>query len=254
MYLSSIVGYTLSMKVLIRSIASGFANFGVMQLYNDPALNQAITTVIKMLFSVNLNDLLSFPKVSLHYFTLLEVLFRNHTNLMIQLFDTTIFLALLSSLSEGLQLSNQQIIGIVATTIDHLFSWEWVTIQERRPTQQDKDALKTLKHHMTQSKTLCYEMFTTLMNMFLFDHSEQQFTIIRPIFSLIVHDRQLLTQYQQLLIANQANDESKNRMLHDFSNLLNNVDFKDVITSRDVFSSNIADFRASVLQYAIRAS
>ena len=74
--------------------------------------------------------------MSLNYFNLLEVLFKNHLELLV-LNDTAYFLALVSTMHEGLLSvhSNQQ--QQAATAIDHLLKFK-ISNADARPGQGHK--------------------------------------------------------------------------------------------------------------------
>ncbi len=87
-----------------------------------PSLKHCVSSVLQLVLSVRFSEIINYPKIATHYFSLLELLFKSHVELVIELCDTAKFLALVSSLHEGLlsvQPTQQQ---SAAASIDSLMS------------------------------------------------------------------------------------------------------------------------------------
>eukprot|EP00495_Collosphaeridae_sp_1-RS-2012_P004905 TRINITY_DN4252_c0_g1_i1.p1 TRINITY_DN4252_c0_g1~~TRINITY_DN4252_c0_g1_i1.p1 ORF type:complete len:136 (+),score=24.62 TRINITY_DN4252_c0_g1_i1:355-762(+) len=57
-------GIMLCMKILSSALNAEYVNFGVFKLYNDPALQVAITIVLKLVLSIKLEILQSYSKIT----------------------------------------------------------------------------------------------------------------------------------------------------------------------------------------------
>ena len=128
-------GMMLCMQILSRSLIGNFCNFGVFALYGDPALDDALEVVLKMvcpharrasclsrsfsftvsfrvitllypshtpqMLTIPVDDLLAFSKLCNQHFLLLEALFRAHTRSLLHL-PTPQFIQILHTLEKGL--------------------------------------------------------------------------------------------------------------------------------------------------------
>jgi exportin-7 len=90
-------GIGIALLALQRALSGNYVNFGVFALYGDKALDDVLSTAIQLCLSMQLQEMLSFPKVAKTYFTLIDILMRNHTATMVKL-DTAVLAHVTSTL------------------------------------------------------------------------------------------------------------------------------------------------------------
>ena len=133
---------SLVLLLLTHSLNGGYANFGVMSLYGDPALKSVVGCVLKLVMSVRFSEIIHYVKIATNYFHLLEVLFKSHVELLVELCDTPKFLALVSSLHEGLlsvqAIQQQQ----AANAIEHLMKWHYAHINVKAGQEDARDTFR----------------------------------------------------------------------------------------------------------------
>jgi exportin-7 len=170
LYEAKLKGMSRVLQLVSHSLSGGYANFGVMALYNDASLKLCIKGVLQLVMSVRFSEIINFPKVATNYFTLLEILFKSHVELVTELCDAAKFLALVSSLHEGLlsvQTVQQQ---HAALAIEHLVKWHY---QQRnaKPGSVEAVARARLDQYIAQSSTLLPEILCTLFNLVRSQHT-----------------------------------------------------------------------------------
>ena len=69
-------GLSLSLHVLNSALGGNYVCFGVFELYNDMALQNALDVALNMALSVPLDDVNAYPKLSKAYYSFIEILFR----------------------------------------------------------------------------------------------------------------------------------------------------------------------------------
>jgi exportin-7 len=114
-YVEKYKGIRLMLDVLCCALSGNYVNFGVFALYNDKALQNALDVSLQMCLQIPLNDIITYIKLSKAYYAFLEVLFRNHLDVLCGL-DSPVFIQLVKTIHEGLQ-SN----GIISYHIIILF-------------------------------------------------------------------------------------------------------------------------------------
>jgi exportin-7 len=182
LYRDTLKGISICMQIMARALSGEYVNFGVFELYNDKALSSALNTVVKLMLSVPLTKSLSYLKVAKNYFCFLEILFRNHTDLIAK-GDTKIFLSLLSSLHDGLTGFPVQISSHCAASLDHIMCFRYASALKRK----QPEASVRLEQHIAESGSLLAETMASIFNLILFDRSVgNQWSLSRPLFSLIV--------------------------------------------------------------------
>jgi exportin-7 len=115
-------GVALSLHVLNSALGGNYVCFGVFELYNDRALENALDVALTMALSVPLDDINAFPKLSKAYYSFIEILFRSHTKTVFAL-DTNVFLQIMTTVHDGLQSSDPTISSFCANSIDHLTTY-----------------------------------------------------------------------------------------------------------------------------------
>lgn len=103
-YAEKYKGIRLMLNVLVFALSGNYVNFGVFELYEDPALQNAMDIALQTCLSIPSTDIMAYVKLSKAYFGFLEVLFKNHLDLLVRL-DSSIFSQLLMANLEGVQSS-----------------------------------------------------------------------------------------------------------------------------------------------------
>ena len=103
-YVEKYKGIRLHLNTLTLALSGGYVNFGVFALYGDEALQRALDVTLQLCLQIPLADVMTYLKLSKAYFGFLEVLFRNHLDVLSGL-DSAVFLQLVKAAHEGLQQS-----------------------------------------------------------------------------------------------------------------------------------------------------
>lgn len=123
-YVEKYKGIRLMLNSLICALSGNYVNFGVFSLYNDQALQNALDVSLQLCLQIPLADILAYVKLSRAYFGFLEVLFRNHLDVLSGL-DSTIFLQLVKSNLEGLQSAGKNYILFIINFHVLLLIWHF---------------------------------------------------------------------------------------------------------------------------------
>jgi exportin-7 len=115
-------GLALALNILNSALGGNYVCFGVFELYNDRALENALDVALRLALTVPLDDLTAYPKLSKAYYSFIEILFRNHRKTAFAL-DTGVFMQIMATVHDGLQSSDATISAYCANTIDHMASF-----------------------------------------------------------------------------------------------------------------------------------
>ena len=105
-YLEKYKGIRLMLNTLTCALSGNYVNFGVFNLYNDKALQNALDVSLQVCLQIPLADVLAYVKLSKAYYAFLEILFRNHLDVLSGL-DSSVFIQLVKTNHEGLQSSGK---------------------------------------------------------------------------------------------------------------------------------------------------
>lgn len=125
-------GLALSLNVLNSALGGNYVCFGVFDLYNDRALDNALDVALRMALTVPLDEINAYPKLSKAYYSFIEILFRNHRKTAFAL-DTSVFMQIMSTVHDGLQSSEATISAFCANTIDHMASFYFTNQGKDKP-------------------------------------------------------------------------------------------------------------------------
>lgn len=161
LYNSRLKGISKVLQLVSHSLNGGYCNFGVMAYYNDATLKQCLTQTMQCAMSVRFAHIINYPRVATNYFNFVEILFKSHMETCVEICDTPKFLALISSLHEGLLSLHHAQIMQAANAIEHLMKWKFELGQ---PKKAGSSARAALERHLSQSATLLPEILCTLIN------------------------------------------------------------------------------------------
>ncbi len=117
-YLEKYKGIRLMLNILTNALSGNYVNFGVFSLYNDPALQNSLDVSLQICLQIPLADIMAYVKLSRAYFTYLEILFRNHLDVLSGL-DSVVFIQLLKTTQEGLQSSGKFLFRYIFNDLLH---------------------------------------------------------------------------------------------------------------------------------------
>ena len=246
-YKQKLKGVSLTLTLLTRALSGGYANFGVMQLYEDMALTSTLTVTLQLLISLHLADLLAYPMLAEPYFAFLEVAYKQHMSILVD-FEPKVFLALVSSLHEGLQSFSIACSTHCATAIDFLFSFAVTETRRKRHMAN----FARLQKHLQQAGGVVSELFQTLLTMYLFEPVSNAYSLSRPIFTLLVYEQAVWAGYMERLMAAQGSAEGAERVRAVMSDCLQGIQLTLDHDNKDRFFSHLTSMKNELNQFAVR--
>nr|KAJ0225126.1 hypothetical protein LSAT_V11C100045500 [Lactuca sativa] len=232
-------GIWIALTVLSRALSGNYVNFGVFELYGDRALADALDIALKMTLSVPLADILAYRKLTKAYYAFLEVLFNSHIVYMLNL-DTNTFMHIVGSLESGLKGLDTSISTQAASAVDNLAAYYFnnITIAEA-PTSP---AAVNLARHIAEGPTLFPEILKTLFEIVLFEDCGNQWSLSRPMLSLILINEQIFSDLKAHILGSQPVDQHQ-RLSLCFDKLMADISRSLDSKNRDKFTQNLTIFR-----------
>mmetsp|Transcript_24863 Transcript_24863/g.58336 ORF Transcript_24863/g.58336 Transcript_24863/m.58336 type:complete len:1123 (+) Transcript_24863:355-3723(+) len=230
-------GLSLSLHVLNSALGGNYVCFGVFELYNDMALQNALDVALNMALSVPLDDVNHYQKLSKAYYSFIEILFRSHKKRVFAL-DTNVFLQIMTTVHEGLQSSDQTISSFCANAIDHLTTYYF------NNQGKDKVEMHNLTKHLAAQPNLLSGFTTTLFNLLLFGPPSNHWAVMRPMLSLMLASESSFQDYKNHLLSTQSN-ENQAKLNEILNKLLADVNRSLDSANRDRFTQKLTAFRVS---------
>ena len=240
-YLEKYKGIRLMLNTLTCALSGNYVNFGVFNLYEDKALQNSFDVALQVCLQIPLADVLAYVKLSKAYFAFLEILFRNHLDVLSGL-DSSVFIQLVRNNHEGLQSSDVTVCSLCASAVDHLATYMFLNQTREKPT------VTLIRGHIASEPNVLHQLMSTLFNTLLLTSHANHWAVTRPILSLMLASEASFLEYQNELVATQTL-ENQEKLRDEFNKLTSDIQRSVETANRDRFTQKLTLFRLSVRQF-----
>lgn len=190
-------------------------------------------------------------QVSRAYFELLEVLCHNHPAV-IALCDTRTFSTIVSSLEQGLKSLDVAISSKCAAAVDNLAAFYFKCMSSANEiigsaSSTNAAAAAKMAEHIRSHPSQFPDILRSLFEIVLFEECSNQWSLSRPMLSLILINEPLYNDIRNQIIASQPIDKQAH-LSTCLQKLMTDVQFTLEPKNRDKFTQNLTivrhDFRA----------
>lgn len=236
-------GIWVCMCILSRALGGNYVNFGVFDLYGDPALRDALDVALQMALSVPLPDILAYRKLAKAYFALVDTLCHSHTAVLAAR-DTPTFAFLVLSLDAGLKSLDVAVSSQCAAALDNLAGFFF----RHMPSGEDPTpAGAAMAEHLLQRPDLFPQVLSSLFEIVLFEDCTNQWSLSRPMLSLILANEGAFAALRQQIVTAQP-AERQATLAGCLDRLMQDVQRSLDPKNRDKFTQNLTvcrhDFRS----------
>lgn len=236
---------------IIQTSLRAKMNFAVFQLYGDPALNDILQMFVKLFLSIISCDILSYPKLSLQYYPLLEVLSANHCEFLTNL-EPQIFGYMLTSLQAGMTVTEDRLSTSCFVITNNIVSalFRWLTKVPRKigsPERAKEDESKrevSMTILKTHSQTF-HSMMTIMLDLVMSSDHASHPQLPMPFLGMILLYEDQFQQLKNSVISSQP-VERQSSVVQWFETLMDGVSRNLSQTNRDKFVQNVLAFRRDV--------
>eukprot|EP00731_Ephydatia_muelleri_P021099 Em0013g826a len=231
-------GVSICFNMLKAALCGNYVNFGVLRLYGDSALDEALNMFVKLLISIPLKNLLDFPKVSQAYYGLLEILTQDHMDFISSL-QPEVFVYILSSISEGLSALG------CCSTLDHILSFLFKKLSKLNGAPMSPSHSTPFLRILELHPEILQQMLSSIMNTIIFENCRNQWSMSRPLLGLILLNEDYFQKLRDRVVEMQP-AERVSVMAACFDNLMEGIERNLQPRNRDNFTKNLSVFRRDV--------
>ena len=196
-------GISICFNILKCSLSGGYVNFGIFQLYNDPALNNVLEIFVKLLLTgFQHNDLIIYSKLSQSYYALLETLTTDHMSF-ISMLEPNIFLYILQTITDGLNSLDSAISTSCSSALDHIVTFLFKMLRSKSPPMLNSPS--KLVQFYQQQTNMFQQVLNTVINIIVFEDCRNQWSMSRPLLGLILLNEQYFEQWRNNLVDSSIN-------------------------------------------------
>ena len=235
-------GIWVALSCVSRALAGNYVNFGVFELYGDPALRDALDCTLALATCIPPADVLAYRKVGRAYFAFLEVLCSGGHLKALLCADARVFGHVATCLEAGLKCLDVGISSQCAATIDAIAA---LYFSSQPITEASPPAAQAVARHLAAMPQLFPELLRELFEMVLFEDCANQWSLSRPMLSLILVNEAIFNDLRSQLIARQP-AERRARLAACFDKLMADVTRSLDAKNRDKFTQALSVFRTEL--------
>ena len=166
-----------------------------------PYTQEALDITLKMALSISLPDILAYRKVAKAYFSLVDVLCHNHAAALAA--DGATFAFVVTSLDAGLKSLDVSVSSQCAAALDSLAGH---CFRHMPSGEEPTPCGAAIADHLRQHPDLFPRALSSLFEIVLFEDCTNQWSLSRPMLSLILVVEPVYGQLRQQIIAAQPPD------------------------------------------------
>ncbi|KAK4509022.1 uncharacterized protein ATC70_007371 [Mucor velutinosus] len=255
-------GISACFNILARCLGGKYINFGVFWLYGDKAISEAFSMMFQLMLDIPLEDMMSFPKLTRSFFMMLDE-FSVEQMMIDPNMPPEAFLYTLEACEQGVQSSDAWVRTHACSTLNNICTF---VIQENEKTdlrrlssgsivppsdnsKKDKDYKKNKSlrgawflNYLSQYPQVLPKLLSTLFGMILFDDNNDQWQLSRPLYTLVLLERDFASEYTNQVILQQL-PERREFVTKALSNLMEGSGWTLSTKDREKFSQQVASLK-----------
>ncbi|CAI5453025.1 unnamed protein product [Caenorhabditis angaria] len=233
--------------VLKNVLIGAYVPFGVLRLYGDTCLQDALTTFVKLFISIPQVDFQSYTKIAQNYYNLLEHVVQDNmafiTNLSIE-----VLCSILRSIHAGLNSVDAIVITSACSSLDTILNYLYRRLTRTSPPTskvgveaEGDNIVMTIKEH----PEILADMLQTVITSMMFGEVKCQWSLSRPLLGLILIQEEVFNSLKNELTQQQSFDRQADFDTL-FTQLMTGVECNLTVKNKDVFTQNLTKFRRDI--------
>ncbi|KAJ1906505.1 hypothetical protein LPJ81_001316 [Coemansia sp. IMI 209127] len=229
-------GVAVCFSILTRLVAGKYVAIGVMPLYGDEALDNAYRVVLELLKQFPVADVIAYPKLGKATMALLEVLVAK-SNVDLVPLDGAAYEHMMRLCVEAFDHAETAVSSSACSVIDNILT---AALENISASKQSR-----VVDLVQQRKDVVVYLLKTMLNIVLFEDRPNDWSFSRPLFCLIVLDRDLALQHTSHVVQYQPT-ERRDDLVVALKGLLSATEFVLSTNNRDEFTQALSQYRREV--------
>ncbi|KAI8992667.1 armadillo-type protein [Pilobolus umbonatus] len=220
-------GISSCFNILGRCLGGKYINFSIFWLYQDKAINDVFAMMFRLMLSIPLDDMMNFPKLARTYFMMMDE-FSVEQMMIDPEMPAEAFLYILESCEQGVESTDASIRTHACSAINNICTF---VIQETKKAElhhlKENDDMLSLENgndgakkkyirrtrfslqgilflnYLNQFPQVLRKLLTTLFGMILFDDNNDQWQLSKPLYTLVLLQREFASKYTNQVILQQ---------------------------------------------------
>lgn len=232
-------------EMLHHSLNGKYVNFGVFTLYKDPCLIHMVDASILYIAKSPYDEMRKYPRVHQALCAYLEALFSNHLDLLMRQYNANAIMELLAMTFRGLTGLDEHVATVCSSAIDHFASY---VFEKKRFDPKQNPYTAKVARCLSLNPNNMYKILEALFRIVLYTESGNQWSLSKPILSLMLADNKSYKQLERHYLETQAiNMDARAKMGAAFQALTKDIRPNLEQGNRDRFSQHVSQFRTTIL-------
>ncbi|KAI9330091.1 armadillo-type protein [Obelidium mucronatum] len=224
-------GYTVCFTILKNALTGSYVHFGVFELYNDPALTNALEIIFQMILSIPLADILAFFSL-IDGFSKGQLLKMNDIN-------PAIVEYIFRACAEAIRGSDKSNSTSACNTIENIctFLFQQNALNRNPP--------HILLQRVLAQPQLIHLLLTRILEAILVEDAND-WSLSRPLLPLVLLDKEYFDFYVGKLITGQL-EPRQPVLLTAFQELMEQIQFNLLPANKNKFTQQVLTFRRNLM-------
>ncbi|KAI9251956.1 armadillo-type protein [Sporodiniella umbellata] len=244
-------GMATCFNLVARCLGGKYINFGVFWLYGDKAINEAFQMTFQMMLNIPLQDMMHFPKLTKAFFFWMDE-FSNEQMMKDPEMPAEAFLYILEACELGVESNHSYIRTHACVTLNNLCT-HVVQARERASIEKEREGGKkrredpgVLLTYFYQFSQVLPKLLTSVFNMILFDDNNDYWQLSRPLYTLVLLEREFASDYTNQVILKQL-PERREFVTKLLSHLMDGNGWTLNTKDREKFSQQISNLKRELV-------
>eukprot|EP00477_Mikrocytos_mackini_P000569 GAHX01000607.1.p1 GENE.GAHX01000607.1~~GAHX01000607.1.p1 ORF type:complete len:1232 (-),score=279.39 GAHX01000607.1:486-4181(-) len=242
----------LAVKLLTSTVSCEFISFGAMSFYNDNSLYKCLSSILQVVLSSPLIDLISHQKLFFYIIKLTYKLIRKHMDIIVE-FDFNLLSPMLSLILEALQMPDKRSRVYASKAVTNLLEYRY---KEFLNPVWDKDSNAiTIDKHLNENSETIIQIFEAMFDNMVVGNQDNFPEFIDPIFLIIVNYNTVFSRYKDKIIGSKENEHVRAEINDIFNSLINKLELDSIdAEALEDFKLIMDTFTLSVGKLSIKTS
>ncbi|KAI8088148.1 armadillo-type protein [Thamnidium elegans] len=243
-------GITCCFNMLARCLGGKYINFGVFWLYQDKAVSEAYQMMFQLMLNIPMDDMMNFPKLTRSFFTMLDE-FASEQMMVDPNMPAEGFLYIMEACEQGVESSDNWIRTHACSTINNICTFI-IGEKERAELRHNTEIIEKkrtsvvratwLLNYLNQFPQALPKLLTAIFGLILFDDNNDQWQLSRPLYTLVLLERDFAAKYTNQVILQQL-PERRELVTKALSNLMEGSGWTLSTKDREKFSQQVASLK-----------
>ncbi|KAJ2798242.1 hypothetical protein H4R21_004010, partial [Coemansia helicoidea] len=229
-------GVAVCFDILVRLVAGKYVAIGVMPLYGDVALERAYQIVLELLCQLSVDDVIAYPKLGKAAMAMLDVLLAK-TNISLVPLTEPAYEQVMRLCVEAFDHAETAVSSSACSVIDGVLTAAIDGAEAGRAAE--------LVGLVRRRSDVTQYLLQTILNIVLFEDRSNDWSFSRPLFCLMVLDREFALQHTTRIVQYQP-AERRGDLVAALNELLSAADYELTTKNRDAFTTALAHYRKEV--------